>query len=333
MVIDVNLGQNSYKIHIEKGALNNLKDYFDLDRKILIVSDDLIPNEFVLTVLNQLKNGFVFRFPHGEEHKNLKTYESILKALKDNQFDRHDAIIALGGGLTSDIAGFAASSYMRGIDFYIIPTTLLSQVDASVGGKVAVNFDGVKNIVGAFYQPKGVLIDINTLETLEPRLFNEGMAEVIKMAATSNKDLFELLEKEDVKANIEKIIYFSLMIKKNVVEQDEKEKWLRRVLNFGHTFAHAIEAKSKGKIYHGEAVAIGMLYMSKGEAKSRIESLLEKFNLPTKNPYSPEDLKEYLLLDKKSEGDSISIVEVETIGEFKIKTITHKELLKILEEI
>ena len=332
MVIDVNLGQNSYKIHIEKDALNNLKEYFDLDRKVLIVSDDLIPNEFVLSVLNQLKNGFVVRFPHGEEKKNLDTYKNILSALKENQFNRHDAIIALGGGLTSDMAGFAASTYMRGIDFYIIPTTLLSQVDASVGGKVAVNFDGIKNIVGAFYQPKAVLIDINTLETLEPRLFNEGMAEVIKMAATSSKDLFELLEKEDAKENIEKIIYFSLMIKKNVVEQDEKEKWLRKVLNFGHTIGHAIEAKSDGKIYHGEAVAIGMLYMSKGLAKDRIKALLEKYNLPTKNPYSPIELEDYLLLDKKSEGDSISVVEVETIGEFKIKSITHKELLKIVEE-
>lgn len=333
MVIDVKLGQNSYQIIIQKGAINHLADHFDLDRKILLISDDLIPNEYVLTVLSQLKNGFVLRFPHGEESKNLETYQKILSTLKEHKFDRHDAVIALGGGLTSDIAGFAASSYMRGIDFYVIPTTLLAQVDASVGGKVAVNFEGIKNLVGAFYQPKGVLIDINTLQTLDKRLFNEGMAEVIKMAATSDKDLFHDLEKmEDVCSNLEYIIYHALLIKKNVVEQDEKEHDLRKVLNFGHTIGHAIEAKSNGELYHGECVAIGMLYLTKGEAKNRIKGLLEKFDLSTNNPYSVQDLRDYILLDKKNDGEQITVVEVNKIGTFDFNKLTHEELLKLMEE-
>ena len=332
MVIDVSLAANSYQIHIEKGSLNHIGDYFSIDRKVLIVSDDLIPNEYVLTVLSQLKDGHVLRFPHGEANKNMEVYQKILSFLSENHFSRGDVVIALGGGLTGDLAGFAASTYMRGIDFYIIPTSLLSQVDASVGGKVAVNYGSIKNLVGAFYQPKGVLIDVNTLDSLDDRLFNEGLAEVIKMAATSDKELFEYLEKIDnPRENIQEIIYRALKIKADVVMKDEKESNLRRVLNFGHTLGHAIEAKGEGKYFHGEAVAIGMLYFSQGEAKNRIQKLLEKYHLPTKNPYSIQELQGYLLLDKKSEGEKITIVEVKEIGQFELNKITYEELIKRLE--
>ena len=333
MVLDVNLGVNSYKVAIKRGGLNNLNEYFNLNRKVLIVSDDLVPNEYVLCALGQIKNGFAFRFEHGEVNKNLLTFEKILSTLKDNNFDRTDCILALGGGLTSDIAGFAASAYMRGIDFYIVPTTLLSAVDASVGGKVAVNFDGVKNLVGAFNQPKGVLIDVETFKTLDKRLLNEGMAEVIKMAATLDKELFEYLEKTDRNdIDYERVIVSSLKLKISVVEKDEKEHGLRKVLNFGHTVGHAIEARANGELLHGECVAIGMLCLSEGSAKQRIKNLLEKYDLPVKSPYSIRELSDYLLLDKKNEGDSITICEVKEIGQFELNQITHKELLERLEE-
>lgn len=333
MVIDVCLDKNSYKIYIQKGSINFLNDYFDLNHKVLIVSDDHIPNEYVLNALSQIKDGYVLRFPQGEKNKTMETYQKILSFLAENNFSRNDVILAIGGGLTSDIAGFAASTYMRGIPFYILPTTLLADVDASIGGKVGVNFLNTKNLIGAFYQPKGVLIDVNTLYSLDDRIFDEGVAEIIKMAATSSKELFEYLENiDDIKNHLEEIIYQAIKIKASVIEKDEKETNLRRVLNFGHTLGHAIEAKSNGGIYHGEAVAIGMNYFSYGLANQRIKKLLEKYHLPTQNPYFIQDLIPYLSLDKKSEGENITVVEVKEIGQFELNKIPLKNLIKRLEE-
>ena len=243
---------------------------------------------------------------------------------------RADCVVAVGGGVVGDLAGFVSASYMRGIDFYNIPTTLLSQVDSSIGGKTALNLGGVKNIVGAFYQPKGVLIDVDTLKTLPERQFKNGLCEVVKMAATCDEKLFEFIENSDFSGeDIEKIIVGALKIKKSVVESDEREAGLRRVLNFGHTLGHAIEVNSD--YYHGECVGIGMIPFSASGARDRIKALLTKIGLPTEYK-DVNSLLKRMKMDKKAEGDEIFCVFVEKIGSFEIKKITFDELEKIIEE-
>ena len=250
---------------------------------------------------------------------------ALLAAMLRNDFTRADCAVAVGGGVVGDLTGFAAACYMRGIDFYNVPTTVLSQVDSSIGGKTAIDYLGYKNVVGAFWQPKGVVIDTETLVTLAPRQVAAGLAEAVKMAATSDPALFELFEKEDVMKNIDVIIEKSLAIKKSVVERDEREGGLRKVLNFGHTPAHAIESVTEGQMLHGECVAAGMLMMSAPAARERIRAVLEKLGLPTALPVPVETLTDAMRHDKKTSGDDITVVWVSDIGRFEMKTMPFDE--------
>jgi 3-dehydroquinate synthase len=217
---------------------------------------------------------------------------------------------------------------MRGIDFYNIPTTVLSQVDSSVGGKTAINFGGVKNIIGAFYQPKAVLIDPETLKTLSERHFSNGLAEAVKMALTFDKDFFALFEEDDPMEKIDLIIEKSLLAKKKVVEEDEKEAGLRKVLNFGHTLAHAIESESfrtSDPYYHGESVALGMIPMCSKKVRERLVPVLEKLSLPTKWEGDRESLVEALSHDKKMSGKDITLVRVDEVGSFYMEKIPFRD--------
>lgn len=319
MIIPVKTQSGSYDIALERGALKRADKYFNLNRKALIVTDSGVPKEYSKAVAALCKKSQTFCFSQGEASKNFDTYKAILETLVSGGFTRSDCVIAVGGGVTGDMAGFAAATFMRGIDFYNIPTTLLSQVDSSIGGKTAIDFSGVKNIVGAFWQPKGVIIDSDTLSTLPPRQVSNGLAEVVKMAATHDKELFDILENGDVAQQIDTVIERSLKIKRSVVEADEKESSLRRVLNFGHTVGHAIES-SNPQLYHGECVALGMLYMCSDPVKKRLIKVLEKHNLPTTNKTDAEKLIEIMSHDKKMSGDKISYVTVDEIGSFSIKT-------------
>ena len=245
----------------------------------------------------------------------------------EKEFTRKDCVVAVGGGVVGDLSGFAASCYMRGIDFYNVPTTLLSQIDSSVGGKTAVDLDGVKNAIGTFYQPKKVIIDPNVLETLDERQLRAGLAEAIKMAATCDGELFGILEKSDSLAtDLPTIIERALLIKKNVVEKDPDEKGLRKVLNFGHTIGHAIESASEGRLLHGECVALGMLPMCGKQARERIENVLKKYGLPTETERTPEELLPFVKHDKKAAFGTVSTVFVPTIGQFEFKKATPEEL-------
>lgn len=322
--IRVNVKDYPYDVIIGENLLSEINNFIDHKGKVLIISDDGIPYDYVTRVFSCFKQAYVKIFKKGEINKSLNTYTEIMNVLLVNNFDRHDAIIALGGGLTSDLAGFVAATYMRGIKFYVIPTTVLSQVDASIGGKVAVNFHGYKNLIGNFYQPAKVIIDTNTLLSLDKRLYSEGFAEVIKMAAIFDEEFFTSLEKDNLQ--IDEIIYRSLLIKKNVVELDEKEKGLRKILNFGHTIGHAIESLSNGKLLHGEAVAIGMLYCSEGEARERLMNLLQRYNLPINDDYSTEAIMKMLPHDKKKSGDFISVILCKRIGEYEIKDLALEEI-------
>lgn len=327
MLLNVHSTRSEYEIVIERGALARLGGLLGLDRRVLVVTDDGVPPQYAETVARQCASGSVLTLPQGEVHKTFDSLQTILSTLLERGFTRTDAVVAVGGGVVGDVAGFAAACYMRGIDFYNVPTTLLSQVDSSVGGKTAVDFHGVKNIIGAFHDPKKVVIDPDTLKTLPPRLLHEGLVEAIKMAATSDAALFARIEGaaqlDDV---LDEVIGGAIRIKADVVSQDPAEKGLRRVLNFGHTVGHAVEAAAAGALYHGECVGIGMLCMSSGDAQVRIKALLERYSLPTELPFGPEVLMEYISHDKKASGKGITIVYVDRIGSFEFRTLELEQL-------
>lgn len=333
MILPLNLGENSYDIVVERGALGKIGSYLNLDRKVLILTDSGVPGEYAEMVKGASKEAYTYVIPQGEGSKSFDNYREILTFMVEKSFTRTDCLVSVGGGVCGDLGGFVASSYMRGIDFYNIPTTLLSQLDSSVGGKVAIDLDGVKNIVGAFYQPKKVLIDSNTLKTLDIRQKMAGLCEGIKMAVTMNKGLFEKIEASDnLDSDIDEIIIESLKLKKNVVEIDPHEKGLRRVLNFGHTIGHAIESNEElGKLLHGECVALGMLPLASSEVRARLRTVLEKYSLPTKYDTDPDILISYIEKDKKASGDFITIVYVDKIGEFEFKKVKIEEMKKYID--
>ncbi len=319
-----------YDITIARGALAQAGEICNLNRRVLIVTDDGVPREYVACVKAQCKTPTVVTLPQGEESKSIDNYEALLTVMLTEGFGRGDCVVAVGGGVCGDLAGFAASSFMRGVDFYNIPTTLLSQVDSSVGGKTAVDLAGVKNPIGAFWQPQAVVIDPDVLSTLDARQFAAGMAEVVKMAATHDPVLFRLIEAGDVHAEIEAIIRAALAVKRGVVEADETEGDLRRVLNFGHTAGHAIESHAAGKLLHGECVALGMLPMCAPEVKARLLKIYEKLGLPMFYKAAPEELISMIAHDKKMRGDHITYVWVEEIGRFDIRSATLKEYEELI---
>ncbi len=328
MILTTKTSSVQYDIVINRGVLNNLKEYLNLNRKVLIVTDSGVPEIYANTVLAQCKEGYIYTFSQGEESKNFDTYQAILSQLVSNGFTRSDCVVAVGGGVVGDMAGFAAATFMRGIDFYNIPTTVLSQVDSSIGGKVAIDFCGIKNIVGAFYPPKAVIIDPETLNTLPKRQIANGLAESLKMAATFDSELFGHLEKDEL--DIDYIIRQSLKIKRQVVEADEKEQGIRRVLNFGHTVGHAIESQKLGELYHGECVSLGMLYCCSEDVKKQIKTALKKLDLPIECEIDADKIIEIIAHDKKKSGDSVSVIWVEKIGSFEIREMNLSELKEVI---
>ncbi len=330
MNLNVRLGERAYDIIIERGVLSRASTELRLDRRVLIVTDNGVPQRYVDEVARQCLNPHVVTVAQGEASKSLTSFELLCRTMLEKRFGRGDCVVAVGGGMVGDLAGFAAASYMRGIDFYNIPTTLLSQVDSSIGGKTAVNLGGIKNIVGAFYQPKKVLIDPDTLSTLTPRLFSEGLAEVIKMAACDDEELFSLLETQSASEHIEKILVGALHIKRRYVENDEKEVGERAVLNFGHTVGHAVEAG--GGFYHGECVAIGMLYFCGEETRARLRAVLEKYNLPTRTDETVDTLFERLCHDKKANSGTIRVVYVDKIGTHRLENLTFDDMKELLSQ-
>ena len=333
MKLTVKTSMGDYNIEIRRGSINSLSEYCDTDKKALIVTDSGVPFEYAEAVSEQFKNSVIKVIPQGEKSKCFDTYKELLEVLSENEFSRADCIVAVGGGVVGDLSGFTAATYMRGIEFYNIPTTLLSQVDSSIGGKTAIDFGGYKNTVGAFYQPKAVIIDPDVLKTLSKRQFNNGLAESIKMAATSDKELFEMLENNNAEDIIDTVIERSLKIKKAVVEEDEREVGLRKVLNFGHTAGHAIETAAGLSDYlHGECVAIGMLPFSSASARERLIKVLTKYNLPVKFDFSTDEILSALRHDKKAKGDGVNVVFVNEIGTFNFKFLTFNDLETLVKE-
>lgn len=322
MNIHLNLEENSYDIIVERGILESAGKHLNLNRRVLIVTDSGVPAIYSQTLAGQCKTPVICTVETGEASKSLETFGRLLQTMLDNGFSRKDCVVAVGGGVVGDLSGFAASAYMRGVDFYNIPTTLLSQIDSSIGGKTAINFGGIKNIVGAFYQPKRVLIDPDLLKTLPQRQISNGLAEAIKMALTSDRELFEIFENKDIEQNIDEIIIRSLNIKKSVVEQDEKESGLRKILNFGHTVGHGIESGGNmEELYHGECVALGLIPMCGEKIRPRVISVLKKCNLYNTIDFDWDKISEAAFHDKKADGDSVAVTLVNEIGEYEIKTL------------
>lgn len=320
-------------IVLQRGALQNAGQLLQLQRRVLVVTDDGVPAGYAAAVAAQCGEPTVVTLPQGEATKCIARWQQLLCTMQQKDFTRHDCVVAVGGGVIGDLSGFAAACYQRGIDFYSIPTTLLSQVDSSVGGKTAVDLDGVKNSVGAFYPAQRVLIDPDTLATLDARQLHAGLAEAIKMAVTCDESLFSFLEQSRSLADdLPEIIERTLRIKLTVVAQDPKEAGLRRVLNFGHTLGHAVESFAQGRLLHGECVALGMLPMSGPAVRARLRTLLKRHALPTHITQRADALVPYLLHDKKMRDGRVTAVLCDEPGTFRFDALTPEQLLRRMEE-
>ena len=343
MKIDIKFdGKPGYGVYI-----NELKE-LKFDAKVAIVTNAKVGGLYLQNLLSRIDcpQKFVISVLDGEEYKNMQTIEAILEQLFVSRLDRSSVIIALGGGVVSDMAGFAASIFERGIKFIIIPTTLLAQVDASVGGKTGVNNRFGKNLIGSFYQPRAVYCESKFLSTLPAREFAAGVAEAVKMAVCFDVELFKFFETHDLKSadEISHVIARCVEIKAGVVERDERESGVRAVLNYGHTFAHAIEKITEYKKFlHGEAVAIGMVIANalarrlgklSGEQEEQIRKVLQKFALPIKFHVADADaFYELFFLDKKSENGKIKFILPDGIGKFYAsKEIAKDEVIAVLKE-
>ena len=321
----------NYNVIIGENILKNVNKYFNCNRNVLIITDKNIPQIYIDVVKNKCKNPYIYKIKQGEDSKNFFSVKKILKFLLKNNFSRSDAIIAIGGGVVGDLSAFVASIYMRGIDFLNIPTSLLSQVDSSIGGKTGIDFYNVKNVVGSFYQPTAVLIDILTLNTLSDRHMSNGLVEVIKIAATCDKKLFDKIkETQNLKKDIRSIIERAVVLKKKIVESDTLEKNTRKVLNFGHTIGHAIEVSCNRKYLHGESVGIGMLYFSSKIVRDEIKKVLIKYNLPVSCKINKNKIYELIMHDKKMSSNNIDTIYVNEIGKFQIKKMQLKKIINLM---
>ncbi len=338
-IVSINASK-SYNVLIGEGILNDLPKFIkelNLKGKILILTDKNVDALYGSGVKNMLENALFtcekYVVSGGEKSKSAKDYVNLLEYLAEHKFTRSDIILALGGGVVGDLAGFVSATYLRGVKFIQVPTTLLAQVDSSVGGKTAINLKAGKNLAGAFYQPSLVVCDTLLLNTLPSVEYSSGMAEVIKYGFIFSDKLIELIS-QGMDKHAEEIITECITLKKNVVERDEFDKGDRQLLNFGHTLGHAIEKQSKYKIHHGIAVAMGMQLITQVSVKrgvceqavlQKLNGLLQQYRLDGLSPISIERLLETTLIDKKRNGNSITAVIPTKVGECILKKLTISE--------
>ena len=337
----------SYNIYIERGSLKNCgKIIADTvkTRRVAIVTDDIVDSLYSQTVVSSLENeGFSvckFVFKNGEASKNTETLNQIYTFLCENNITRTDCMIALGGGVVGDITGFAAATFLRGLKYIQIPTTLLAQIDSSVGGKTAIDLPCGKNLVGAFKQPSCVICDSDVLKTLSEEILSDGMAEAIKYGMIRSRELFDLIAShtlENVDEIIDDIVYSSVAIKRDVVENDEFDTGERIILNFGHTLGHAIERFYNYETYtHGSAVAIGMCLITEKECDAaildKLKACVTAYKLPVSADAPVSELLKLCSNDKKRESGNINYIVCPEIGKAEIKKVTVAEFEKRMEE-
>lgn len=335
-----------YDIYIGSGLLDAAGEYIAprwKGKQAAIITDSTVEGLYLSRLLASLEKSGIFAkayaFPAGEQSKNLSTLSDILEFMASIPLTRADFAIALGGGVTGDMTGFAAGCYMRGIPFVQIPTTYLAAVDSSVGGKTAVNLTSGKNLAGLFHQPDMVLCDTDCLMTLTESDYACGAAEALKMGMICNKALFSLFESGNARGNEQEIISLSVSAKANIVDQDEREIGVRKLLNLGHTYGHAIERLSHYEIPHGHAVAQGLAMAvraacrmgdMKTETGKRIMEAMKKNGLPTKSAYSADDMAEAAMTDKKRAGASLSIIVPKNIGDCEIRNIPAADFISYI---
>ncbi len=339
---------SGYDVLIGHGLLENagtlIRDAMGPHNCVIVSDSNVAPLYLEKVSASCLQAGLSVKscvFPAGEENKNLDTFGKILCALADARLSRKDFVIALGGGVTGDTAGFAAGCYMRGIPFVQIPTTVLSMVDSSVGGKCAVDLPQGKNLAGVFHQPSLVLCDMDTLRTLPPEVFADGCAEAVKTGLLAGGELYDLLRSDDPREHMSRIISLCIAYKGGVVERDEKEQGERKLLNLGHTAGHAIEKCSNYTVSHGRAVAIGTAMMARAADRmgwsaeplsGLTEEMLRAFGLPIETEYMPEQLQEAALSDKKRAGKMTVIVVPEAVGHCVLKEADDALLLEVFRQ-
>lgn len=341
MKLTMQLKSRSYDIILKAGCLANLHQFTNVQhRKVFVLTDSGVPAAYAQTVAAQCPEATVYTIPQGEGSKCLKVYGQVLQAMLTFGMDRRDLLVAVGGGVVGDLGGFCAASYMRGIDFVNCPTTVLAQVDSSIGGKTAIDLGETKNIVGAFWQPKVVLVDFDTLKTLPRRQVVNGLAEALKTGLIGDPQLFALFECEHPEENIEQIVYRSLKFKKKIVEQDEREGSVRACLNFGHTIGHGIEAASDFALGHGSCVAAGLCCMLRScvalgwtdpALAQRVERCVEAHGLPTDTQVDHQTLMSYMTHDKKRHGDSMNVVVARGAEDVVVRRVSLDELARIVE--
>ena len=328
--IEIKSSIHNYKVILHDKLEELLKKELDPGKKSFVVIDSTLADKYSPLLKSIITDVKLYELKGGEEAKSFDNYEKICKELLQYNFSKEDILISFGGGTISDLTGYVASSYKRGIQFVSIPTTTLAMVDASIGGKNALNVGGVKNAIGTIYPPQKVLIGLDVLETLPIVEYANGICESLKMGLALNEKLFDLFKHEEL--DIEKVIKESLLTKKAVVEKDERESKYRKVLNFGHTIGHAIEFDSNYKIKHGFAIANGMLIASKGESyHQELIRILKKIGCPILKDFNVEKLMEAIKNDKKSSRDGVDFVFVHKIGSFEIKNISFNKIKGVIE--
>ena len=352
-LLPVSLGDRSYDIHIAPGRLDDTgklcQHVLPRATRLAVVTDDTVGGLYAHRLLQSLwARGYtasVISLPAGEQTKSLHNLGVLYDSFMEMGLTRTDAVVALGGGVVGDLAGFAAATILRGVDFVQVPTTLLAQVDSSVGGKVAIDLPAGKNLAGAFWQPRLVVMDPEVLDTLDDKTFSDGMAEVIKYGCIRDAAFFRALEKTPsrraVMENIESVLYTCCDLKRAVVEKDERDSGERMVLNFGHTLGHAYEKAGHYETWtHGQAVAAGMclaarlgaaLGVTPAGVPERVEALVSAFGLPTRIPCTQADYAAAVGLDKKGTGEQITLVLLEDLGRAVLHRMSKRELLGLLE--
>ena len=337
----------AYQVHIGNGLLPtlgiNIKAVCNADKAAIVSDTNVFPLHGATAVQSLEKAGFdvvTFVIPAGEESKNGAVYLDLLNFLAENQLTRSDCLIALGGGVVGDLTGFAAATYLRGISYIQVPTTLLAAVDSSVGGKTAIDLPAGKNLCGAFCQPKLVLCDLNTLNTLPEDIFRDGCAEVIKYGILYDPTLFAHLTEHGLAFHREDVIARCVELKRDVVMEDEFDTGGRMKLNLGHTIGHGVEAQSHFELSHGKSVAIGMCIVARSSAKNgicseetkdRIIAVVERFGLPTATEYGVESLFTSALSDKKRAGDTVNLIVPVAIGDCRISPTPVSQLKSFIE--
>jgi 3-dehydroquinate synthase len=352
-ILEMELGEKSYKIYIDQSCLGSIGGYIAGNhpacRRVAIITDDNVGGIYGKMLEDSIREqglaAEIISVKPGEGSKSLETLKTVYGRLSEFKLTRTDMILTFGGGVVGDLGGFAAATYLRGIQYIQVPTSLLAQVDSSIGGKVAVDLPWGKNLVGSFYHPAAVFIDPVLLKTLEVRYLHDGLAEIIKYGFIKDAGILDELkdcrDDEELLDRIDSIIFSCCSIKKTLVEQDEKDFGCRMLLNFGHTYGHAVEKYFGYEKYtHGEAVAIGMAHITRNSERLGItekgtaaymEELLRKFNLPVKPPEMDKSaLEETMLLDKKSSGDCISLILLRKAGEAFIEKIGKNEISKFI---